>query len=634
MTQASSPADGTTPVSGTSSTKYKLAFASIGVVFGDIGTSPLYAMREALRPVVNAGGDLRPAVLGVVSLLLWALILVVGLKYVILLMRADNKGEGGILSLVVLVETLLKKKGGLVLALGIIGAAFFFGDAMITPAMSVLSAVEGLAVINPKFDLVVVPLTLAVLFSLFLFQYRGTAGVASIFALVTAFWFFIIGLMGLIHIGDDLEIFYAFNPLHGLRILIEQPGLALLVFGGVFLAVTGGEALYADMGHFGKRSIRLAWLCVVFPGLVLNYLGQGAFIIAHPLDVANPFFLMTPTWALIPLVVLATLVTVIASQAVITGAFSIAQQAMSLGLFPRMNITHTSETEQGQIYIGQINWLILAGVTLLVIVFRSSSNLASAYGVAVNTSMVVDTTLALVFFWKARAFPRFIVIPALLGIFIIEMTFLAANGLKLANGGYMPVLIGSTIILLMVIWMRGRYALAAKLRRESIELISLLNSLEKRQPTRVAGAAVFMQTDPVYAPSALMHNLKHNRVLHDILVFISVETTDDPRGDAENRVTVKRLPLGAWLVEAKFGYMEQPDVPAALRACEPHGLSIDPAQASYFLGRRVIRTSAKSDMPFWQQRIFIMLANQSARAIEFFRIPPDRVVELGMQMSV
>jgi KUP system potassium uptake protein len=616
MTQTSSPASEAAHTAGSSSIKYKLAFASIGVVFGDIGTSPLYAMREALHPVVNAGGDLRLAVLGVVSLLLWALILVVGLKYVILLMRADNKGEGGILSLVVLVETLLKKKGGVVLALGIIGAAFFFGDAMITPAMSVLSAVEGLAVINPRFEFVVVPLTLAVLFSLFLFQYRGTAGVASIFAPVTTVWFVIIGLMGVVHIGDDLEIFYAFNPLHGFRMLVEQPGLALLVFGGVFLAVTGGEALYADMGHFGKKSIRLAWLCVVFPGLVLNYLGQGAFIIAHPQNVDNPFFLMAPTWGLIPLVILATLVTVIASQAVITGAFSIAQQAMSLGLLPRMNITHTSETEQGQIYIGQINWMILLGVTLLVLVFRSSSNLASAYGVAVNTSMVVDTMLALVFFWKARSLPLFLVIPALLAVFTIELTFLAANGLKLAKGGYMPVLIGATIILLMVIWMRGRFALAAKLRRESIEL------------------AVFMQTDPIYAPSALMHNLKHNRVLHDILVFISVETTDEPRADPDNRVSVKNLPLGAWLVEARFGYMEQPDVPAALRACESQGLSIDPAQASYFLGRRVIRTSVKSALPFWQQRIFIMLANQSARAIEFFRIPPDRVVELGMQMSV
>jgi KUP system potassium uptake protein len=631
MTQNSNPTD---EAANGSSLKLKLAFASIGVVFGDIGTSPLYSMREALRPVVNAGGDLRLAVLGVVSLLLWALILIVFLKYVILLMRADNKGEGGILSLVVLVETLLKRKGGIVLALGIIGAAFFFGDAMITPAMPVLSAVEGLTVINPRFEAFVVPLTLAVLFSLFTLQYRGTAGVAQIFAPVTAFWFFVIGLMGIIHIGDDLEIFTAFNPLYGVRMLVEQPGLALLVFGGVFLAVTGGEALYADMGHFGKRSIRLAWMAVVFPGLVLNYLGQGAFIIAHPQSVDNPFFLMAPTWGLIPLVVLATLVTVIASQAVITGAFSIAQQAMSLGLLPRMNITHTSETEQGQIYIGQINWMILAGVTLLVIVFRSSSHLASAYGVAVNTSMVVDTTLALVFFWKSRNLPVLVIIPALLGILAIELTFLAANGLKLANGGYMPVMIGSTIILIMVTWMRGRLALANKLRKESIELVGLLESLEKRAPTRVAGAAVFMQTDPVYAPSALMHNLKHNRVLHDILVFITLETTDEPRADPDNRVSVKNLPLGAWLVEARFGYMEQPDVPAALRACETHGLSIDPAQASYFLGRRVIRMSPKSAMPFWQQRIFIMLANQSARAIEFFRIPPDRVVELGMQMSI
>ena len=634
MTQNQNAADGAAHGSGTSSTKLKLAFASLGVVFGEIGTSPLYSMREALHPVVAAGGDLRLAVLGVVSLLLWALILIVFLKYVILLMRADNKGEGGILSLVVLVETLLKKKGGIVLAMGIIGAAFFFGDAMITPAMSVLSAIEGLKVIDPRFEAIVVPLTLAVLITLFTMQYRGTAGVASIFAPVTAFWFFVLGLMGLAHIGDDLEIFTAFNPFYGVGMLVEQPGLALLVFGGVFLAVTGGEALYADMGHFGKKSIRIAWMSVVFPGLILNYLGQGAFIIAHPEAVDNPFFLMAPSWGIIPLVVLATLVTVIASQAVITGAFSIAQQAMSLGLLPRMNITHTSETEQGQIYIGQINWMILAGVILLVIVFRSSSNLASAYGVAVNTSMVVDTLLALVFFWRARTLPVVFVIPALIGILVIELTFLAANGLKLANGGYMPVMIGSTIILIMITWMRGRAALAAKLRKESIELVGLLESLEKRAPTRVAGAAVFMQTDPIYAPSALMHNLKHNRILHDILVFITLETTDEPRADPDNRVTVKHLPLGAWLVEARFGYMEQPDVPAALRACEPHGLSIDPAQASYFLGRRVIRMSAKSAMPFWQQRIFIMLANQSARAIEFFRIPPDRVVELGMQMSV
>jgi KUP system potassium uptake protein len=615
----------------------KMAFASIGVVFGDIGTSPLYAMREALHPVVLAGGDLRPAVLGVASLLLWALLSIVTLKYVILLMRADNRGEGGILSLVVLVETVLKKKGGFVLSLGIIGAAFFFGDAMITPAMSVLSAVEGLNVIDPRFEDVVVPLTLAILLTLFLFQYRGTAGVASLFAPVTACWFLVIGVMGLIHITDDFTIFYAFNPMYGADMLFERPGLALLVFGGVFLAVTGGEALYADMGHFGKRPIRLAWLGVVFPGIVLNYLGQGAFILSHSdhQSISNPFFLMAPSWSLIPLVILATLVTVIASQAVITGAFSIAQQAMSLGLLPRMNITHTSETEQGQIYIGQINWLVLVGVIILVLVFKTSSNLASAYGVAVNTSMVVDSALAMIFFWRARSLPRWLVLPALAAILVIELTFLAANGLKIASGGYMPVLIGATIIMLMVTWLRGRAALADKLRRESIELEGLLKSLERRPPTRVAGAAVFMQTDPIYAPSALMHNLKHNRVLHDILVFVTVETTDEPRLEREeDRVVVRQLPLGAWLVEARFGYMEQPDVPAALRACEAHGLAIDPRQASYFLGRRMILTSDRSALPFWQQRIFIMLANQSARAIAFFRIPPDRVVELGMQMSV
>ena len=617
-----------------SKTTLKLAFATIGVVFGDIGTSPLYAMREALHPVVVAGGDLRTAVLGVASLLIWALILIVTLKYVVFLMKADNKGEGGILSLVVLVESLLRKKGGVILALGMIGAAFFFGDAMITPAMSVLSAVEGLKVVNDGFDPFIVPLTLAILVSLFLFQYKGTAGVASLFAPITFVWFLTIGIIGFIHIFDDPEIFLAFNPAYGLSMLIERPGLALLVFGGVFLAVTGGEALYADMGHFGPKPIRIAWLAVVFPGLILNYLGQGAFIITHPESVENPFFLMVEGWLVLPLVLLATAVTVIASQAVITGAFSIAQQAMSLGLFPRMSITHTSETEHGQIYVSQINWMLLVGVVMLVLVFKSSSNLASAYGIAVNTSMVVDTILAAIFFWKARTLPRWFMMPALALILVIELVFLAANGLKIAHGGYMPVLLGATIILLMFTWMRGRQALAEKLRKESVELVPLLESLERRQPTRVAGAAVFLQTDPLYAPSALMHNLKHNRVLHDRLVFITAETTSEPRIDNEERVTVKQLPLGAWLVEARFGYMEQPDVPKALRACAPFGLEIDPRQASYFLGRRVIRMSARSALPFWQQRLFIMMAGQSSRAIEFFRIPPDRVVELGMQMSV
>ena len=612
---------------------YKMAFAALGVVYGDIGTSPLYAMREALHPVVQAGGDLRLAVLGVVSLLIWALLIVVTLKYVLMLMRADNRGEGGILSLVVLVETLLNRKGGLVLILGVVGAAFFFGDAMITPAMTTLGAVEGLKIINPNFEDFVVPLALLILVTLFVFQYKGTAGVASFFAPITFLWFIVIALLGIMHFADDFGIFYAFNPYYGIRMLMDQPGLALLVFGGVFLVVTGGEALYADMGHFGRNPIRIAWLSVVLPGLVLNYLGQGAFVISHPEAIENPFYLMAPSWGLIPLVLLATAMAVIASQAVITGAFSIAQQAMSLGLLPRMSITHTNEEEHGQIYVGQINWLILFGVILLVLVFKNSSNLASAYGIAVNTSMIIDSLLALVFFWKSRNLPRIVAIPALLVILAVELMLGSANALKIPHGGYMPILIGLTIILLMVTWLKGRALLAKKITKESIELVGLLESLERRAPTRVAGAAVFMQTDPKYAPSALMHNLKHNRVLHDRLVFITVETTREPRHEGD-RVSVKQGPLGAWFVEANFGYMEQPDVPAALRACAPHGLEIDPRQASYFLGRRAIRMSVRAPMPLWQQRIFIMLANQSSRAIEFFRIPPDRVVELGMQMSI
>ena len=611
----------------------KMAFASIGVVFGDIGTSPLYTMREALRPVVAAGGDSRMAVLGVVSLLIWGLLLIVTLKYVVIIMRADNHGEGGILSQVALLQGLMNKKGGYILALGIISAAFFFGDAMITPAISVLSAVEGLNIIDPRFGSFVLPIALAVLIALFLYQYRGTASVAKIFAPLTALWFAVIGAMGLAHIISDPAIFLALNPYYGIIMLVDRPGLALLVFGGVFLAVTGGEALYADMGHFGKKPIRIAWLLVAFPGLLLNYLGQGAFVLQTPAAMENPFFLMVPPWALVPLVILATLVTIIASQAVITGAYSIAQQAMSLNLIPRMSISHTSESEQGQIYIGQINWLLLAGVVMLVLVFKSSDALASAYGIAVNVAMLVNNALAIIYFWYSKVLPRYLVIPALAFIFFIESIFLVANGLKFASGGYLPVLIGVLIVLIMATWMRGRNLLISKYNRESIELIGVLESLERHPPSRVAGAAVFLQTDQKYAPSALMHNLKHNRVLHDRLVFISIETVDQPRFE-DDRVTLKQGPLGAWLVRAKFGYMEQPDVPSALRACAPFGLEIDPRQASYFLGRRVIKMSSSSAMPFWQQRIFVMLAGQSSRAIEFFRIPPDRVVELGMQMSV
>lgn len=622
------------PAAPTSSKNFALAFASMGVVFGDIGTSPLYALREALAHATNGGAIDRADVMGVVSLLLWALIIVVTLKYVVLLLRADNKGEGGILSLVTLVEQATNRRRGIILTLGVIGAAFFFGDAMITPAISVLSAVEGLKVINPAMADYVVPITLAVLITLFAAQYKGTAGVAQLFAPVTTIWFLTIGALGAWHIFDDLAILNAINPAYGWHVLTKDPAIAVLVLGGVFLAVTGGEALYADMGHFGKTPIRLAWSVVVVPALALNYLGQGALIYSQPEAGANPFFNLAPSWGLLPLVLLATMVTVIASQAVITGAFSIAQQAMNLGLLPRMSIAHTSETEAGQIYVNQINWLLLVGVILLVLMFQSSSNLASAYGIAVNTSMIIDSILALIFFWKGLRWPFALAAAVFGGILLIEGGFFAANIAKLFHGGYVPLLIGGAIVTLMLTWLRGRQALAAKLRRESVELQGLLESLQRKPPVRVQGQAVFLLTDANFAPSALMHNLKHNRILHELLVFVHVETAAQPRVPNAERVSVKQLPLNAFLVTARYGYMEEQSVPAALRLCRARGLDVDPRQASYFLGRRVIRLSAHSALPFWQQRLFIMLTNQSARAIEFFRIPPDRVVELGMQLSV
>jgi KUP system potassium uptake protein len=614
--------------------KLRLAFASLGVVFGDIGTSPIYALREALAHTAQGEAVARADVLGVVSLLLWALFIVVTFKYVFLLMKADNRGEGGILSLVTLVEQALGNRRGIVLLFGIIGAAFFFGDAMITPAISVLSAVEGLKVINPAFGHYVVPLTLIVLATLFAVQFHGTAGVAQFFAPVTTLWFIVLAVIGIVHIFQDPEILFAFNPANALFIIGEHPGLSLIIMGGVFLAVTGCEALYADMGHFGKSPIRLAWFSLVLPALALTYLGQGAMIYAAPSTIENPFFLMAPEWGLIPLVLLATMVTVIASQSVITGAFSVAQQAIHLGLLPRMNISHTSETEAGQVYISQINWLLFIAVIVLVLLFRSSSNLASAYGIAVNTAMIIDTLLAYLFFRRVLRWP----LPAAAGamglILAIEVTFLVANGYKIVSGGYVPVIMGIALIMLMLTWLKGRRALADKLRRDSVELKGLLESLERKSPQRVAGTGVFLVTDSNFAPSALLHNLKHNRVLHETLIFVHVTTAIQPRIPNDEKLEVSRLPLGAWLVNVSFGYMEEPNIPAALRLCRPYGLDVDPRQASYFLGRRAIRTSPRSSLPFWQQRLFIMLANQSARATDFYRIPPERVVELGMQLSV
>lgn len=613
---------------------FKLAFASLGIVFGDIGTSPLYALREALSHISAGHQAQQGEVVGIVSLLLWTLIIIVTLKYVMLLMRADNRGEGGLLSLVALVSSSLPARRHAILLLGLVGAAFFFGDVMITPAISVLSAVEGLAIIHPGFADLVVPLTIGILTALFLVQSRGTAGLAAMFAPVTATWFIVLAALGLGQVWHNPEILLAINPAYGLGSLIANPDVALLALGGVFLAVTGAEALYADMGHFGRRPIRLAWTSLVFPALALNYLGQGALILSDPQTLINPFYLLAPAWALAPLVALATAVTVIASQAVITAAFSVTRQAILLGLLPRMSIAHTSELTLGQIYIPQINWLVFLGVVLLVAIFRSSSALASAYGIAVNASLLVDTSLAFLFFWKARHWPLWRVGVVVGAFAVVEAAFFAANGLKLLSGGYVPILIAAAAIMVMATWLRGRQSVARKLQRESVELNGLLDSLSRRMPQRVPGIAVFLLTDPVYAPSALMHNLKHNHVLHECLVFLHIETADEPRVSADDRVKVSRLPLNSWLVDARAGYMEEPDVPMILRSCRSQGLDVDPAQASYFLGRRLIRVARHSPMPRWQQQLFVTLADHAQRTATFYRIPANRVIELGVQISV
>jgi len=609
-----------------------LTIGAIGVVYGDIGTSPLYAMREALHPVVAAGGDLRAAVLGVASLLIWALLLIVTLKYVVFLMKADNKGEGGILSLVVLVETLLQKKGGIVLSLCIIGAAFFFGDAMITPAMSVLSAVEGLKVVNDGFDPYVVPLTLSILITLFLFQYKGTAGVASLFAPITFVWFLALGVMGVMHIFDDLDIFRALNPAHGLAMLIERPGLALLVFGGVFLAVTGGEALYADMGHFGQGPIRMAWAGVIVC-LVCSYFGQGALLLASPGALGNLFFNMAPSWALFPLVALATCATVIASQAVISGVFSLTRQAIQLGYLPRMDIRHTSATEMGQIYIPQINWMLMIGITVIVVSFGSSSDLTHAYGLAVTGAMLMDTILAAIVARWLWGWSRWLT-ACVFGVFlVVDLLYVGSNMLKIPTGGWLPIVIAVGALAVFLVWNRGREILVSKLYRDAMPIEEFLERWD-RTVERVTGTAVFMTSNPSVVPTAFLHNLKHNHVVHERVVIMKVNVDDVPRVGEAQRIEVEKLGKGFHKVTVHYGFMERPDVPRALELCRPFGLSFDLMQTTFFLGRETLIPASRSELRRWQAALFIAMQATALSATRFFRIPANRVVEMGTQVEI
>jgi KUP system potassium uptake protein len=611
-----------------------LALGSVGVVYGDIGTSPLYAFREAVMAAAGDGPILREVVLGVLSLILWSLIVVVTLKYVLLLLRADNNGEGGTLSLMALANRALGRRPYFIYILGVVGASMFLGDSVITPAISVLSAVEGLKLVIPAFEHYVVVTTIAVLFCLFAAQSRGTARVAQFFGPVMVVWFITIALAGATHITDDPYILHALNPYHGVAFLLTHGTIGLVTLGAVFLAVTGGEALYADLGHFGRKPIRVAWFGMVLPALLINYFGQGAKILADPSAIDNPFYRLLPDAFILPVVVLATCATVIASQAVITGAFSMVRQAIQLGLLPRLAILHTSAEHSGQIYVPRVNMMLFVGVILLVLMFRTSSSLASAYGIAVATTMVVDGILGFVVVWKLWRWKIWQAALAVIPFVIVDSTFLSANLLKLFEGGWAPLLFGGTMVLLITTWRRGSNLLMQKTRRTEVPLEALLASLEKKPPHLVPGTAVFLTSDPDFAPTALLHNLKHNKVLHSHNVILTIVTADTPRVVEADRVRITPVSEHFSRVALRFGYMESPNVPKALVIARKHGWSFDIMSTSFFLSRRSLKPAAKSGMPQWQDRLYIGLAKSASDATDFFQIPTGRVVEVGTQVTV
>jgi KUP system potassium uptake protein len=613
---------------------WPLALGSVGVVYGDIGTSPLYAFREAVVAAGESGPVTRETVLGVLSLILWSLIVVVAIKYVLILLRADNNGEGGTLSLTALATRALGRRTPLVFLLGVIGASMFLGDSVITPAISVLSAVEGLKLATPAFDHYVVPLTIAILFGLFAAQSHGTARVASFFGPVMVVWFVAIAIAGLLHIRDDPGVLWAANPIFGIQFLFEHGRIGLVTLGLVFLVVTGGEALYADLGHFGRRPIQHAWFGLVLPALVLNYFGQGALVLANPAAVENPFYRLVPEVLLLPMVVLATAATVIASQAVITGAYSLVHQAIQLGMLPRLATLHTSAAQAGQIYIPRVTAVLFVGVLLLVGVFKTSSALASAYGIAVTTTMVVDGLLAFIVVWKLWRWPLWRVALVIAPLIVVDFTFFSANLLKLFEGAWAPLMFGVAMILLMLTWRRGTNLLMQKTRRSEVPLDTLLASLEKKPPHVVPGTAVFLTSQPDFAPTALLHNLKHNKVLHEHNVVLTIITTDTPRVAEEERVRMTVVSPHFSRVALKFGYMESPNVPKALAVARKHGWHFDIMSTSFFLSRRALKPAVHSGMPRWQDRLFIWLARSASDATDFFQIPTGRVVEVGTQVTI
>ncbi|MDO8411650.1 MAG: potassium transporter Kup [Phenylobacterium sp.] len=615
---------------------WALALGSVGVVFGDIGTSPLYAMREALAHSRSGGTD-ELAVFGVVSLVTWALILIVTLKYVVFLLQADNKGEGGTLALMALARRALGRRSGAVFFLGMVGAALFYSDGIITPALSVLSAVEGLKVapgLGTALAPFVLPISAGILIALFMVQSRGTASVARFFGPITALWFVTLAGLGILHIFDAPRILMGLSPHYGILFLLDNGFLGFVILGSVFLAVTGAEALYADMGHFGKGPIRAAWVILVLPALLLNYLGQGALVLDNPEARLNPFFEMIPEFAFWPILILATAATVIASQAVITGAFSVTQQAVQLGLLPRIDIRRTSETLAGQIYVPQVNMLLLVGVLALLAMFQTSSNLAAAYGIAVTGSMLVDSMLFFVIIGALWKRPWWQAALAAGAFGLIDLVFVSSNLLKIPQGAWFPLVMGGVLVLVMWTWTRGAQILTDKTRRDSIQLTELTEILKARAPHRAPGTAIFLTSDPDVAPVALMHNLKHNKVLHEKNVILTVRTTETPRVKDEDRIKIEPVNEDFKKVTVAYGFMESPNLPKALGLCRKLGLKFDIMATSFFLGRRSVVPSAQSGMPLWQDRLFIYLMRNAANPTDFFKIPPGRVVELGTQVTV
>jgi KUP system potassium uptake protein len=612
-----------------------LLIGSIGVVYGDIGTSPLYAFREAVVAASGSAGAVTPqAVVGVLSLILWALIVVVTLKYVVILLRADNNGEGGTLALMALAQRAVGHGAGTIVLLGIISGALFYGDAVITPALSVLSAIEGIKLVTETFEPYVVPLTVLILAALFAAQSRGTARVAAFFGPVMCIWFGVIAIAAILPIMRHPEVLLALNPLHAVSFMLHHGIIGFVTLGAVFLAVTGAEALYADLGHFGKRPIQTAWLFIVLPSLALNYLGQGALVIAEPKAVENPFFLMFPDWALIPMVVLATVATVIASQAVITGAYSLTRQATQLGLLPRFEIRHTSESHSGQIYIPRINMLLFVSVILLVLLFRSSSALASAYGIAVTGTMVVTAMMGFVVIWRVWRWSALAAAALIVPFLFLDLTFLAANLLKVFEGGWVPLALGAVVMLLMYTWRRGSRLLFEKSRKLEFPLLDLVAMLEKRPPQRVSGTAVFLTSDPASAPTALMHSLKHYKVLHEKNVILTIEIAPTPRIDPAERVRLEQISTTFSKVRLRFGFMESPNVPKALAIARKLGWQFDIMSTSFFLSRRALKPAAHSGMPRWQDHLFIALSRTANDATDYFQIPSGRVVEVGTQVTI